>query len=158
MKPFHFALEAVLTLREQKEQDAQQEFGRRLCAAEAVADRLATLRRDLEMWREHLRRCFRHGATAAELASIQGYGGVLAEREKETIAELSTARAAQTAAWVRLLKATQEREALEKLRQRQRREYDYEEAREEQKVADDRASQAAGGGLMTVRFMDSETI
>ena len=158
MKAFHFSLEAILTLREQKEQDAQQEYGRRLCAAEAVSNRLETIRREVNLWREHLRRCFRQGAVAAELASIQGYGGVLAERENEAVTELSAARAAQATAWASLLKATQEREALEKLRQRQRREYEYEVGREEQRIADDRTSRPASVGLMALRSLDDETL
>jgi flagellar export protein FliJ len=139
MKAFQFRLEAVLTLREQAEQAAQQACARAYAAVEAAAARLRSAEAAIATAEQTQRAHLAAGPRAEQLEQLRAFTVLL--RERRVLAERELAEAGQRAdaAWSRLLLATQQREALERMRGRQRRLHDYETARAEQKVLDERS-------------------
>ncbi len=117
MKRFTFRLESVRTLREQAEEQAQLRLARELAAEAAERERLVGAAERLERAR---RRAAEGGATGDELAALQRY----VERcERDVVAAgamLAVRSQAVEAARAALTGAAQEREALERLRERQR--------------------------------------
>lgn len=147
MKRYEFKLEAVLTLREQSEQTAQQAFARALGAVEAAAGRLRTSEAAISSLAHLRQERLAAGLPARELDQIRCHGLVLEELRKRLAQELESSRRQAEEARLRLVKATQQREALENLRERQRRAYEYETARTDQKLLDELS--ARGSTLST---------
>ena len=77
------------------------------------------------------------GVRADHLEQLRAYGLTLLERRAQLTRELSDAQRLVEAAARQLVLATQRREVLERLRDRQRRAYDYLTARTEQKLLDE---------------------
>lgn len=137
MKSFRFPLEAILTLREEREQEAQRGYAARLRAVESVNRGIAATRDELTtLAGEHRARAER-GAQAVDLRRSDRYRRVLDDRLRRLEKELAAARQAAERAWRTLLKATQDRQALEKYRQKLHRLHDYAVGREEQRLLDD---------------------
>jgi flagellar FliJ protein len=141
MKSYRFRLQAVLTLREQAEQEAQLHYARACAVVENAEARLrsadAALAASDEMRRAHLAA----GSHAGQLEQLRLYAVLLTERRTRIIGELTEARAGAEESRRELLLATQRRESLERLRGRQRRVHDYQTARNEQKLLDELAGQ-----------------
>ena len=71
MKPFQYSLQAVRTLREQQEQTALHDYGRALRAAEQSAEKLASVRQELEaVWLE-LQNAFAGRATSSSSPALR---------------------------------------------------------------------------------------
>jgi flagellar export protein FliJ len=141
MKAFRFRLQAVLTLREQAEHEAQQLCARAYAAVESAEARLrsadAAITAADDLRRTHLA----SGTRASQLEQLRIYAVLLHERRVLVARELTEARRRAEEARRQLLAATQRREALERLRLRQRRTHDYQAARAEQKLLDELAGQ-----------------
>ena len=137
MKAFRFRLQAVLTLREQAEQAAQQRCAEAYAAVEAAAGRLRTADAAIEQSDERRRACLSGRAPVFELEQLRKHSLVLQEHRTLCVRALAEARQRADDAWRALVVATQQREALERLRARQKRVYDYQVARAEQKFLDD---------------------
>ncbi|MGA2863787.1 MAG: flagellar export protein FliJ [Verrucomicrobiota bacterium] len=137
MKAFRFRLQAVLTLREQAEQTAQQVCAGACVALDQAAARLRSAEAEIaandQLWRARLAA----GLRAEELEQWRLYAGLLYDRRTRMARELAQAREQLEEARRQLLLATRRRETLERLRHRQRRMHDYEAARAEQKLLDE---------------------
>ncbi len=137
MKAFRFRLQVVLTLREQAEQVAQQLCARAFLELEQATGRLraaeAAIAADDQLWRTRLAT----GLRAAELEQSRLYSALLDERRTRIAREVARAQQQMEEARGKLLLATRRREILERLRDRQRRVYDYQTARAEQKLLDE---------------------
>jgi len=143
MKAFRFSLHAILTLREEREQEAQRLYAQKLRAVEAVEAELAAVGQRLIALAAEQHARLQAGLPANELERLGRYCVVLEERLIRL--RLDRARAQQTAEAARaaLVKATQDRQALEKYREKLHRAYDYTQARNEQKLLDDLASRTS---------------
>ena len=141
MKAFHFRLEAVLTLRAQAEQAAQQACARAYAAANDAAERLraaeAAIAASDAMRREQLAK----GTNSEQLEQSRIFAGLLGERRVARKRELADARLRAEDASRLLLVATQGREALERLRHRQLSQHNYQTAQTEQKILDELSAQ-----------------
>jgi len=143
MKAFRFSLQAILTLREEREQEAQRHYARQLRAVEAVLAQLATLSRQLLALGAERQTRLQSALPADELARFDHYRARLEERRVRLVQDLALAQRAADQAQAAVLKATQDRQALEKHRQKLHRAYDYALARDEQKLLDDLAGRTS---------------
>jgi flagellar FliJ protein len=134
MKRFTFRLESLRTLREQAEEQAKLRLAHELAAEAAERERLVAATGRLGRARE---RAAAGGATGDELAALQVY----VERcEREVVAAgamLAVRGQAVEAARGALSAAAQEREALERLRERQRAGHVHEQRRVEGVLLDE---------------------
>jgi flagellar export protein FliJ len=143
MKAFHFRLQAVFTLREQAEHEAQQLCARACAAVESAQARLQSAEAAIAAADDLRRTHLAAGARASQLEQMRVYAVLLQERRAQVARELAEARRRDEEARRQLLAATQKRESLERLRGKQRRAYDYEAARAEQKVLDELSGQGS---------------
>ncbi len=143
MKAFRFSLQAILTLREEREQEAQRHYARMLRAVEAVQAELATVGQHLAALAAEQQARLRTGLPANELERLGNYRVVLEERRVRLQQDLARAQQAADLAQGALVKATQARQALEKYRAKLHRAYDYTLARDEQKLLDDLAGRTS---------------
>ena len=139
MKAFRFRLEAVLTLREQVEQAAQRAYSRALQAAEAAILAKRAAESEIVQLDQLQASRLAERLPATELEHLRNYRGFLQERLALRHRELAEAQRRAEEARLVLVAARRQREALERLREHQRRVYDYEVARGEQKILDEMA-------------------
>jgi len=137
MKAFQFRLQAVLTLREQAEQAAQQSCARAQAAVTAAAARVSVAEEAIAASDESRRAQLAAGARADEIEQWRAFGALLGERRAALARELAEVIQRAEGAWRLLVIATQRREALERLRRRQRLLHSSQAAREEQKMLDE---------------------
>jgi flagellar protein FliJ len=137
MKPFRFSLQSVRVIRERKEQAAQQKYAAALREHERAAAGLQKANDELAGSWESLCRDLASGASAADLRRARAWCAALETRQQERAAELRQARYALDAASQELMNAARDRQALDRLHDKHRRNYDREIQREEQKVLDE---------------------
>jgi flagellar export protein FliJ len=137
MKAFRFRLQAVLTLREQVEQAAEQRCARSYAAVEGAAARVRSAEAEIDAAEQAHRAQLAAGPRASQLEQLRLYAGLLHERRRQLARELAEARRRADEARRQLLLATQQREALERLRGRQQRAHDYQSTRAEQQILDE---------------------
>jgi flagellar export protein FliJ len=137
MKAYRFRLQAVLTLREQLEQAAQQHCARAYAAVENAARRVRSTEAEIDAAEQAHRAQLANAPRASEIDQLRLYAGLLHERHRQFSCELAEARRRADEAWRQLLLATQRRETLERLQDRQRRVHDYQNARAEQQTLDE---------------------
>lgn len=137
MKPFRFSLQPIRTLREQKEQKAQQTFGNAMRECDEAAFQLQTASDELvAAWNSFCRE-MSTGANASQITKSRAWCNVLELRQKERAEALQRAKRAMEAALKQMLLATRDREAIDKYRDKRRLAYDHEVQREEQKTLDE---------------------
>jgi flagellar export protein FliJ len=139
MKAFQFRLQAVLTLREQAEQAAQQSCALAYAAVGAASARLRAADEAIVVSDESRRAQLSAGARADQIEQLRVFSVLLGERRAGRIRELNEAQQRAREAWSLLVTATQRREALERLRLGQRSVHTYQAARAEQKLLDELA-------------------
>jgi len=137
MRAFRFRLDAVLTLREQVERAAQQRYGLAVAQAENAAARTRSAEAEIVAADGLRAGRLAGGVPATELEHLRGYRLFLDGRLAQRIRELADARQRVEEARCLLVAATRQREALERLREHQRRLYNYESARADQKLLDE---------------------
>lgn len=149
MKAFRFPLQAVLTLREEKEQEAQRAVARALNLVAAIQSRLAEVSRELESLGAEIKGRMGGGVEARQLEQWGNYRLLLTERRSRLEQDLAVAEQGVQRARTVLLSATQDRQALENYRTKVHRMHDYQQARAEQKLLDDLAGRSSilGGDL-----------
>jgi flagellar export protein FliJ len=137
MKAFRFRLQAVLTLREQAEQDAQHRCARACAAVDQAAACLHAADAAIAAADQLRRARLAAGLRAEELEQSRLYAARLHDHRTRMARELAQARQQLEQASHQLLLATRQRETLERLRRRQHRIHDYEAGRAEQKILDE---------------------
>jgi flagellar export protein FliJ len=147
MKPFRFPLEAILTLREEVEQEAQRAVARALQAVRLVQADLTALAAEADRMAVEMKSRLNEGKTAADLERYGNYRTLLAERRKRREQDLAMAEASVREARQRLLKSTQDRQALENYRAKLRTRFDYRQSCEERKLLDDLAGRPSALGV-----------
>jgi flagellar FliJ protein len=137
MKAFRFRLEVVLTLRQEAEQVARRLCARVFAALEQANGRLRSAEAAIAADDQRRRARLAGPLRAVDLEQSRRYGALLEEHRALAVREVACAQEQLEAARQKLLLATREREILERLRERQRRAYDYQAARAEQKLLDE---------------------
>ena len=143
MKPFHFSLQAVRTLRQRQEQMSLKRFTAAVQNRESAVDRLNSVTQQLQAGWSELKACLPKGATALQIAQIQAYCDSVTTRKKECEVYVNAAHRAVDIAWQNLLAAKQQLEVVVKYYENQRRLYERELDREEQKTLDDMTNRRA---------------
>ncbi len=143
MKKFHFNLSSIRELRQAQEQAAQKRYADSVRACEEAAARLVVLDRDLQNVWSGLRNNLLTGATVAELRHARAWCCALEEKQKVLAGELAVCQRDMDKRHRELQKASQRREAMERLFRRQRRAYEREMQVEDQKFLDEIATRGA---------------
>jgi flagellar export protein FliJ len=136
MKAFRFTLESVLTLRQRQEQVAMSHYAQSLLAHQQASARLEAAQRELNANLQELRERITEGFAASQAAQAHGYIQLLEKNRQKCAAELKVAESRKNFAMQTMLVARQQREVVDKFFERQKKRYDYERAREEQKTLD----------------------
>ncbi len=141
MKPFRFALQPILLLKQQAEQTARERYAATLRACEEAAARVQQASIELtECW-TGLCQKLAEGVASGELLRARAWCNVLELRVKERAAALEKARHAVDGVWQELMIATRERESLNRLQERRRAAYNRAVQSAEQKEMDELALQ-----------------
>jgi flagellar export protein FliJ len=132
-----FTLQALLTLREQQEQKALQEYGRALTAQERAVSNLQSVREHLEDARKQFQHRMIEGCRANELWQLQTWCDSIERRVVELEHTAQTARNNARLAFSHLLAARHATGIIQKLCEEQQRRHRREQRRHEQKALDD---------------------
>ena len=141
MKPFHFSLELVRVLRQQKERLAQQSYATALTASNEAERQVQGAEAELTSVWNLLGGELRQGLTASRLAEFRSWCQVLEVRWQERRAAAAEARRAAERAFEQMTVAAREREALDRFHDKSRRAHNRAAQREEQKTIDELAVQ-----------------
>lgn len=141
MKPFRFSLQSLGPLREQKENTALEIYAAKLSERHTAQASAARAQDAFEAARQEWSAASTKGQTAAELRLLAQNCQLLIRRREDQMQKLAQAHAQSESARREMLQARQQREILDHLRGQQKHAYDLECARQEQKVADEQASQ-----------------
>ncbi len=144
MKPFHFSLESLRVLRQQKERAAQQRYAGALTACDEAERQLQRATTELALGWNLLGRELEQGIVAGRLACFQSWCKALETRWNERKAVVDEARRAAEAAFHEMTSAARDREALDRFYDKTRRAHDHQVQREEQKIFDELAVQMNG--------------
>ena len=139
MKPFRFSLQPIQVLREQKEHEAQQSYVQALRACEEAAARVRTAGAELADCWTLLGDELAAGSEATEVLRTRAWCNVLEIRLKEHTGALEEARHSVDAVWRDMLLATRDRETIDHYHDKQRRVYDRDVQRADQKELDELA-------------------
>ncbi len=146
MKAFRFSLHAILTLREEREQEAQRALAEALRVVATLRADLAAVAQLLSKLGSDLKARLEQGISAHEMGELGNYARLLSDRRLVLLHDLTIAEPAVQRAQAALLRATQERQALENHREKLHQAHRYAQARLEQKVLDELAGRAAPPG------------
>lgn len=140
MKRFEFKLQAVLTLRQRAEQIALEKYSRAIQHRQAVAAQLADAEMELSEARRQWLNELADGCPAVRASQLLDFCHHLEERKRqcEQTVNLADVELHQTSE--RMLRARQEREAVERLMARQRERHDRQASEAERKMIDDLVS------------------
>lgn len=144
MKPFRFSLQVLRTIREQKEQLALQRYAVALRQAEEAAQRVTAHQAKMSSCWALLQKLLTTGSAFDEVNRVQSYNQFLQERHLELERARHDAEQRAEKAGQEMRVAMRDREALDKFREKQRRAYDLEAQREEQKQLDEMAGRRTG--------------
>jgi flagellar export protein FliJ len=143
MKAFRFTLEAARTVRQRKENDALEEYGRALAARQQVLSSLEVMdARIVDDW-SHIRRLLSGGCNAAQLAHAHSFHRSLEAKRNDCVAALGQAERRVQSASHAMLAAHQQREIVDVYREKQYARHQRLLAREEQKILDEFAARRA---------------
>jgi len=141
MRPFHFSLQPIRALKEQAEQSARERYAATLRACEEAAAAVQKASADLtEAWTGLCQR-LAAGVASVDLLRARAWCNVLELRVKERATALEKARHAVDAVWQDLMRATREREGMDRLHDRRRAVYQREAQVADQKISDELALQ-----------------
>jgi flagellar export protein FliJ len=146
VKPFHFTLAALQTLRERAEQRAEEQYGRALRNREQAIRQRDEVQRQLESGWATSQQELEAGVPQAQWAHTQAYCQQTVTRLRTCQVSVESAQAAANQCLQQLLQAQRDREVVDKYYQNQRRSYAHAEQREEQKMLDDLAGRRGRGG------------
>ncbi len=143
MKKFRFSLQPLRVLREQKEQAAQKRYADALRTCEAAAAGVRAASEELNTCWTALNRELLSGVSGLQLLRTRAWCNVLELRLKDRAHVLEEARLGVDAVWKEMLRATRDRETLDRFHHKSRRAYDREAQRGEQRQLDELAVQLA---------------
>ncbi len=141
MKAFHFPLESIRVLRQQRERTAQQAYARALTKCDTLARKLHVAEEKLAEGRAAVIYELEHGAAASHIVGLRTWCVVLEVRSHECESALAEARRAAAQAFQALTLAVREREALDRFHEKSRRAWAHEAQLAEQKIFDELAVQ-----------------
>ena len=147
MKPFNFSLSTVLQVRETEEQQARENHA---TAQEALDALLIQQRRVEEAIESNLAACrqsFEGQVRSGTIAHLQAALRELRVQLEAFQPEVQRLSAEAQARWQELLQARQQRESLEKLKDKQHTAHRQHEARTEQKAIDELVLLREAAGL-----------
>ncbi len=147
MKPFHFTLEAVRTLRQRQEQNAMEQYAQALLARQQAIEKLNAIQRELHASWQELRGRLAGGCAAFHLSQAHDYQRALGKRRDESMATLGVTERRVNAAMQAMLAARQQREIVDKSCEKQKARHLREQFRAEQKVLDDLAGRRGVSSL-----------
>lgn len=150
MKSFRFALQPIRVLREQKEQQAQQNYVLALRACEEAAARVQSASEQLTACWSTLGQELATGADATQVLRTRAWCNVLELRLRERTGALEQARHAVDAIWRELMRASRDRETLDRFHDKRRAAHDREAQRLEQRDLDELALRTHGAGVFHV--------
>ena len=143
MKPFHFSLEALRVLRQRQEQTALEQYASALSQQRQAEERQQAVQKELEAAWQQRQNQMAAGAPAGMVLQLQNYGVFLEARLEEHAAAVKTAADAVARRWEILLQARQQREIVDNYHAKQRKLYEQDCLREEQKELDEFATRRA---------------
>lgn len=144
MKPFHFPLESLRVLRQQKEQTAQQHYAKRLAACDQAAVQLQNAITELNTGWNLFARELEQGVAAVRLTQLQLWCRVLETRRNDRQTALAEACRVAELARLEMIAAARDREALDRFYEKSRRAHQRKAQQEEQKTLDELAVQLNG--------------
>jgi flagellar export protein FliJ len=137
MKAFRFTLEAVRTLRQRQEHDAQEAYARALLARQQVLELLDAMDQRIARDFAQMRRLLAGRCTAAQAAQAQNYHSSLEKKREDCLAALGQAERRVNAACQAMRAACQRREMVDVYREKQFAVHQRLGLREEQKILDE---------------------
>lgn len=152
MKAFAFPLESLRTLRQQREQSAQQRYARALVLCDGAARVWQLAETELLTSHALLHDELTHGTSAARIINLQTWCKVLELRRNECSAALHAAQADASDAFRLMANAVRDREALDKFYEKSRRTWERVRQNAEQKIFDELAIQRQGGPVWQSAF------
>jgi flagellar export protein FliJ len=144
MKPYHFSLESLRVLRQQKERAAQQRYAGALAVCHEAELQLQHATAELAAGWNLLGQELGHGTTANWLTSFRAWCKVLEIRWNERKAALDETRRTAEQLFQEMACAVRDREALDRFHDKSRHVHDCAVQREEQKMFDELAVQMNG--------------
>ncbi len=139
MKPFHFSLQAVRTLRQRQEQISLEAFGRAVQARSEAMEQQHQKERELHQAWNQLEHLQVSGASVREINQVRGHCQVLQQGLTRAQQLTSAAQQAANETWEKLNESRQQLELVNKFYERRRDEYERELRQEEQKQLDEMA-------------------
>jgi flagellar export protein FliJ len=151
MKAFRFTLEAVRTVRQRQENQAQENYARTLAARQQVLDLLETISYRIGCDFAQMRELLAGGCTAAQASQAQSFHRTLEKKREDCMAALGLAERRVSAASQAMLAARQKREIVDTYCEKQYALHQRLELKEEQKTLDEFATRrvTAFGGAQT---------
>jgi flagellar protein FliJ len=143
MKPFRFSLEAVATTRKQSENVALENYAQALLLRADAVRKLEATQHELDGVWTRVREEMTQGCTAAKAAQLRLQARLLEEDRTAREEALAHAERGANQALQQMLAARRQREAVDKLRGRQRLKHDRDVAAVSQKFLDELATQRA---------------
>ncbi len=139
MKPFRYKLQAVQMLRERREHEAGEQYALALARRAQAQKRLEDVEHELSLARFEIQELVTAGCPAHQVRRRQQFCLVIQERRSQCATDLQNAERIVQQHFHALLKARQEREAVEKHHDKCRQEYLKDLQREDQRWLDDLA-------------------
>jgi len=148
MRAFHFPLDSLRTLRQQREQAAQQQYSRALVLCDGAARGLQLAEAGLQTGRRMLTGELAVGATAARILNLRTWCTVLEIRRNECAATVAETRRHAGEAFRLMTIAVREREALDRFHDKSLRLWRRACQAEEQKMFDELAVQRQPASIL----------
>ena len=147
MRPFRFSLQAVLTVRLNRESKALEAFAKAQAAFEAIAANFRLIQKEIDETLGQRRDALKTAASSEAVQQMQQGLRALKEAAQRCQAELQKAQAILDEKSSVLLEARRDREVVDKVRQKQLARHQLKAARDEQKAHDELATLKSMGNL-----------
>ena len=151
MKPFQFTLQAILTLRQQKEQRSLELYAAALAARRLAAAERDAARHHLERARTDLRQQLSTARAAAQIAQSHDYSRLLEVRLHQANQQLAAAEQSVSQTLQSMVDARQQCELVETLRNRRLQQHSAQSRRFEERLLDDLAGRRVPVGMMDTK-------
>lgn len=147
MKPFRFTLEPVRVLRERKEREAMERYGQALMEVNRCKKAIADIDHQMLCLQKEFQSQLLKGALSDQIVHQQIFVAHLQECRKKAVAELNESEEKAKQAMQEMMLARQDREIIDKFREKQRAAYDHVINLEEQKLLDELAGRQKDSAL-----------